>query len=82
VTPRRERFELRSVSPDASPEEIVAITAAISVSLASARASTAADASAAPRSSWVQAARIAARRGGYSRGEWRLSGRLGRRSRA
>ena len=70
------------MSPDAIPEEIAAITAAISVSLASARAEAAADAVSGPRSAWVQAARITARRGGYSRGEWRLSGRLGRRSRA
>ena len=78
---RAGRFELRSVSPDATPEEIAAITAAISVSLA-ARAEAAADNPAGSRSAWVQAARISARRGGYSRGEWRLSGRLGRRSRA
>ncbi len=79
---RAGRFELRSVSPDATPEEIAAITAAISVSLAAARAEAAADNPAGSRSAWVQAARISARRGGYSRGEWRLSGRLGRRSRA
>ncbi len=79
---RAGRFELRSVSPDATPEEIAAITAAITASLASARAeASAADAGSVP-SHWVQAARITARRGAYSRGEWRLSGRLGRRSRA
>jgi hypothetical protein len=78
----RTGFELRSVSPDATPEEIAAIMAAIGSSLATARAEAAAADAAAPRSSWVQAARITARRSGYSRGEWRLSGRLGRRSRA
>lgn len=83
MTARASRFELRSVSPDATPEEIAAITAAITASLAAARAEAASAGGAAPdRSSWVQAARITARRGGYSRGEWRLSGRLGRRSRA
>ena len=72
--------ELRSISPDATPEEVAAITAAIAVSMAATLVS--ADDMAEPPSSWVQAARITARRGGYSRGEWRLSGRLGRRNRA
>jgi Acyl-CoA carboxylase epsilon subunit len=75
------RFELRSISPDATPEEVAAITAAISASIAAARAEAAGDESEG-RSTWVQAARISGRRGGYSRGEWRLSGRLGRRHRA
>jgi hypothetical protein len=82
VTARAGRFELRSISPDATPEEVAAITAVISASMAAARVERAAGAESEPRSSWVQAARISARRGGYSRGEWRLSGRLGRRSRA
>ncbi len=76
-------FELRSISPDATPEEVAAITAAISASIAAARAEAGGGAGAGhERSTWVQAARISARRGGYSRGEWRLSGRLGRRHRA
>jgi hypothetical protein len=70
------------VSPDATPEEIVAITAAIATSLAAARTDAAAAHAASEPSMWVQAARISARRVGYARGEWRLSGRLGRRSRA
>jgi len=75
--------ELRSVSPDATPEEVAAITAAISASLAAARVAYASGHDdGEERSSWVQAARLTARRGGYSRGEWRLSGRLGRRNRA
>jgi hypothetical protein len=73
--------ELRSISPDATPEEVAAITAAIAASMASTRTASNDDAGE-ERSAWVQAARITARRGGYSRGEWRLSGRLGRRSRA
>ncbi|MGZ4689611.1 MAG: hypothetical protein ACXWAY_08280 [Acidimicrobiia bacterium] len=77
------RFELRSISPDATPEEGAAITGASAASMKSARAASAAsDAAAGAPSTWVQAARITARRAGYSRGEWRLSGRLGRRSRA
>ena len=82
MSAQKGQFELRSVSPDATPEEIAAIMAAIGSSLATARAEAAAADAVGPRSSWVQAARITARRGGYSRGEWRLSGRLGRRSRA
>jgi hypothetical protein len=73
--------ELRSISPDATPEEVAAITAAISASIAATRVEAGA-ADAADGSTWVHAARITARRGAYSRGEWRLSGRLGRRSRA
>jgi hypothetical protein len=73
--------ELRSVSPDATPEEVAAITAAIVASTASVRVASSGD-DTAESSSWVHAARITARRAGYSRGEWRLSGRLGRRSRA
>jgi hypothetical protein len=73
--------QLRSISPDATPEEVAAITAAITASLASARV-VAPDEPAGESSAWVHAARITARRGAYSRGEWRLSGRLGRRSRA
>lgn len=73
--------ELRSISPDATPEEVAAITAAISAAMAAARVE--ASAGVEPDgSSWVQAARITARRSGYARGEWRLSGRLGRRNRA
>jgi hypothetical protein len=73
--------ELRSISPDATPEEVAAITAAVAASIASVRVAAVED-DTAESSAWVQAARITARRGGYSRGEWRLSGRLGRRSRA
>jgi hypothetical protein len=81
VGARAGRFELRSISPDATPEEVAAITAAISASMAAARVESG-GAAAESRSSWVQAARLTARRSGYSRGEWRLSGRLGRRHRA
>jgi hypothetical protein len=73
--------QLRSISPDATPEEVAAITAAIAASMASVRVA-ASDDGAVDGSSWVQAARITARRSGYSRGQWRLSGRLGRRRRA
>lgn len=81
MSPREGRFELRSISPDATPEEVAAITAAIAASMRSAAADATA-ARAGSESMWVQAARLSGRRAGYSRGEWRLSGRLGRRSRA
>jgi hypothetical protein len=35
-----------------------------------------------PISNWVRASRLTARRAGLQRGEYRLSGRLGRRARA
>jgi hypothetical protein len=69
------------ISPDATPEEVAAITAAIATAVARSRAV----ASAAPEvepSEWVHAARVTARRSSYTRGSWRLSGRIGRRSRA
>jgi hypothetical protein len=75
------RFQLRSISPDATPEEVAAITAAIAASIrAVAPPPGAAGAPAAGY--WVHAARLSARRAGYARGDWRLSGRIGRRSRA
>jgi hypothetical protein len=74
--------ELRSIAPDATPEEVAGITAAIAASMATTGGLGIGDEPTAVESNWVQAARITARRGGYARGEWRLSGRLGRRSRA
>jgi hypothetical protein len=75
------RPPLRVISPDATPEEVAAITAAIAASLQTGPVADGAD-SAEPTSRWVQVARLSGRRAGYSRGDWRLSGRLGRRSRA
>jgi hypothetical protein len=81
VAPRSARFQLRSISPDATPEEVAAITAAIAASI---RASAPAEPTApgGGLSNWVLAPRLGARRSGYARGEWRLSGRMGRRNRA
>jgi hypothetical protein len=81
VTTGEGRVKLRSISPDATPEEVAAIAAAIAASMAAVRVE-GSGADADDTSTWVRAARITARRGGYARGEWRLSGRLGRRSRA
>ena len=73
------RSHLRVVAPDATPDEVAAIVAAIGQALA--RPAAAAEVAAGP-SRWVSAPRLAARRTGLSRGEWRLSGRIGRRARA
>jgi hypothetical protein len=80
MSPGAGRVELRSISPDATPEEVAAVTAAIAASMAAVRVEGGEESD--DTSTWVRAARITARRGGYARGEWRLSGRLGRRSRA
>jgi hypothetical protein len=70
---------LRVLTPGATPEETAAIVAAIA-------AATAARAVAAPEpepsSRWLARSRLHARRAGLSRGEWRMSGRIGRRARA
>lgn len=79
---------LRVISPDASPEELAAITAAIEVvrherALAVARASASATGGDAEHlDAWVRASRLTARRAGLLRGPWRLSGRIDRRARA
>jgi hypothetical protein len=79
---------LRVVSPDASPEELAAITAAIEV-VRHERAHAAARAAASVTGgdedhldAWVRASRLTARRAGLLRGPWRLSGRIDRRARA
>jgi len=79
---------LRVISPDASPEELAAITAAIEVvrherAHAAARAAASVTGSDAEHlDAWVRASRLTARRAGLLRGPWRLSGRIDRRSRA
>jgi hypothetical protein len=68
---------LRAISPDATPEEVAAIVAAI-------RAVSAIAAAPAPDDTlheWVRTARLQSHRSGLQRGPWRLSGRIGRRSR-
>lgn len=71
---------LRVVDADATPDEVAAIVAAVGAALASAAAG--GPDAAGSGSRWVHAARLSARRSGLSRGEWRLSGRIGRRARA
>ena len=72
--------DLRVVAPDASAEEVAAIVAALTLVLAPGAPSPEVDG--VEQSRWVQASRLAARRTGLSRGDWRLSGRIGRRARA
>jgi hypothetical protein len=79
---------LRVISPDASPEELAAITAAIEVvrherALVAARSAAAVTGGDAEHlDAWVRASRLTARRSGMLRGPWRLSGRIDRRARA
>jgi len=72
------------VGGNPSPEQVAAIVAALSV-LEAERAAAAAAASATEpneaMSMWVQASRRSAQRAGMQRGPWRLSGRLGKRTR-
>ena len=68
---------LRVVSPDATEEEIAAIVAAVSVSMAATAPAGVDD----TLHEWVRGSRLGSRRAGLQRGPWRLSGRIGRRSR-
>ena len=69
---------LRAITPDASPEEVAAIV----VALGALRATPAEPEPDDTLHEWVHAARLAARRSGLQRGPWRLSGRIGQRTRA
>lgn len=71
---------LRVVSPDATDEEVAALVAAVAA-LQESAAWPGGDADDTLRE-WVRSARLSARRSGLQRGPWRLSGRIGRRSRA
>jgi hypothetical protein len=71
---------LQSISPEASPQEVAAIVGAIA-ELTRAQAAPAAP-STTGVDEWVHTARLGARRAGLQRGPWRLSGRIGRRTRA
>jgi hypothetical protein len=71
------------VGGNPSPEQVAAIVAALSVIEAERAAAVAAAAAVPeePTSMWVQASRRSAQRAGMQRGPWRLSGRLGKRTR-
>jgi hypothetical protein len=70
---------LRAISPDASEEEVAAVLAAIAALQASPSTTSAGDDT---LHEWVRAARLRSHRAPLQRGPWRLSGRIGRRSRA
>jgi hypothetical protein len=79
---------LASVPACASPEEVAAIVAALAAIDAEERALAAAAAAQAAAGdddridAWVHAARLSGRGSGFTRGSWRLAGRLSRRKRA
>jgi hypothetical protein len=69
------------VGGNPSPEQVAAIVAALSVLEAERMAAAAVAVADAPKSMWVEASRRSAQRAGMQRGPWRLSGRLGKRTR-
>jgi len=78
---------LVTVPPEASAEEVAAITAAVTILFEERRRSAAAVGSGPggrpdQLDAWVSAARLSGRRAGLTRGPWRLAGRIGRRHRA
>jgi hypothetical protein len=83
----REGRHLASVPPSATAEEVAAIVAALAVIDADERAWAAAAAANANGDedridAWVHSARLSGRGAGFTRGPWRLAGRLSRRHRA
>ena len=76
------RDEAEVVGGNPSPEQVAAIVAALSVIEAERRRrGRGALEQPEPMSMWVEASRRSAQRAGMQRGPWRLSGRLGKRSR-
>ena len=76
---------LASVPPGATAEEVAAIVAALAVIDGEERARAAAAGAEADDGrvdAWVHAARLSGRGAGFTRGPWRLAGRLSRRHRA
>jgi hypothetical protein len=77
---------LASVPPGATAEEVAAVVAALAVidaedqARAAALGAVGADDDA--LGAWVRSARLSGRGAGYTRGPWRLAGRLNRRHRA
>ena len=76
-------IRVASIAGNPTPEEVVAITVAVTALAQQATAS----APAAPEhppdwlNVWVEASRRSAQRSSLQRGPWRISGRIGRRSR-
>lgn len=69
---------LRSISPNATPEEVAAIVAAVALCTTRGLAPAAEGDT---LHEWVRTSRLRAHRAGLRRGPWRLSGRMPRRSR-
>ena len=69
------------VGGNPSPEQVAAIVAALAVIDAELAAEARQLEQPEPMSMWVEASRRSAQRAGMQRGPWRLSGRLGIRSR-
>ncbi|MCB0973206.1 MAG: acyl-CoA carboxylase subunit epsilon [Actinobacteria bacterium] len=69
------------VPGNATPEEVAAVTAAVSALISRRGGAAAPDSSTDRLDHWVDASRLPVRRSTLIRGNWRLSGRLGRRSR-
>ena len=69
------------VGGNPSPEQVAAIVAALAVIDAELAAEARRLEQPEPMSMWVEASRRSAQRAGMQRGPWRLSGRLGIRSR-
>jgi hypothetical protein len=69
------------VGGNPTSEQVAAIIAALSVIESERAAASSAVDSSAPMSMWVEASRRSAQRAGMQRGPWRLSGRLGKRTR-
>ena len=74
-------LRFRVIDGDATPEEIAAIVAAIGA-LHARSSQVGVDAGDDTLHEWVRTARVQSRRTGLQRGPWRLSGRVGRRTRA
>jgi hypothetical protein len=72
-------MHLALITPDATPEEVAAIVAALALLQVPGVED---DAPTDGLHEWVHAARLRSRRAGLQRGPWRMSGRLGRRARA
>jgi hypothetical protein len=71
---------LRVLDPDATDDEVAAILAAVTMCT---RVVAAPDTDATETlQEWVRGTRLIARGAGLQRGPWRLSGRIGRRTRA
>jgi hypothetical protein len=77
-------LQVAQISGNPTPEEVVAVTVAVTALLDQQLQASAAVAEPARRdwlSVWVEASRRSAQRSSLQRGPWRISGRIARRSR-